>query len=96
MQFYLNRIHNIKTKQTIMKINFTNKVTILSYDFFSLNVMDSNLNKIACYSFSPSSIANVECSNTWHVNLNTIKRMMSLELISKFVINLKERCQICV
>lgn len=68
---------------------------------FSLNVMDFDLNKIACYSFSTSSIANVECYNTWHgrlghVNLNTIKRMMSLELILKSVINLKERCQVCV
>ena len=63
--------------------------------------MDSDLNKIAYYSFSTSSIANVECSNVWHgrgghVNLNTIKTMMSLELVPKCVINLKERCQVCV
>ena len=80
--------------------NFIGKCYL--YDgLFSLNVMDSDLNKITCYSFSTSSIANLECSNTWHgrlghVNLNTIKRMMSLELIPKSVINLKKRCQVCV
>ena len=61
--------------QHVFKVVFeSNKVVItkngnfiskgyLRDGLFSLHVMDFDLNKIACYSFSTSSIANLECSN---------------------------------
>ena len=59
---------------------------------FKLNLMSHSINKISNIS---SFVANVECSNMWHarlghVNLNSIKRMMSLNLIPKAFIDLKK------
>ena len=47
------------------------------------------------------SVAKIECCDTWHgrlahVNKNTIKKMMHLDLIPKSPINLNDRCQVCV
>ena len=52
------------------------------------------INKIFTIS---SFVANDECSNMWHarlghVNFNSIKRMMSLNLIPKASIDLKQKC----
>ena len=60
--------------------------------------MSHYINKISNIS---SFVANVECSNMWHarlghVNLNSIKRMMSLNLIPKASIDLKQKCETCI
>jgi len=60
--------------------------------------MSLSINKISNIS---SFVANVECSNMWHarlghVNLNSIKRMMSLNLIPKASIDLKQKCETCI
>ena len=60
--------------------------------------MPLSINKI----FSISSfVANVECFDRWrvrlgHVNLNSIKRMMSLNRIPKASIDLKQKCETCI
>ena len=65
---------------------------------FKLSLMSLSINKISNIS---SFVANVECSNMWHarlghVNLNSIKRMMSLNLIPKASIDLKQKCETCI
>ena len=57
-----------------------------------------SINKKSSISFF---VANVECYDMWHarlehVNLNSIKRMMSLNLIPKASIDLKQRCETCI
>ena len=57
--------------------------------------MHISINKISNIS---SFVANDECSNMWHarlghVNFNSIKRMMSLNLIPKASIDLKKKCE---
>ena len=47
------------------------------------------------------SVLNVESTNPWHgrlghVNSQSIKRMMNLNLIPRSSINVKEKCQVCV
>ena len=56
------------------------------------------INKIFTIS---SFVANVECSDMWHarlghVNLNSIKRMMSLNPIPKAYFDLKQKCETCI
>ena len=65
---------------------------------FKSNLMPLSINKISNIS---SFVANVECSNMWHarlehVNLNSIKRMMHLNLIFKAYIDLKQKCEKCI
>jgi len=65
---------------------------------FKLSLMSLSIDKISSIS---SFVANVECSNMWdarlgHVNLNSIKRMMSLNLIPKDSIFLKQKCETCI
>nr|KYP31709.1 Retrovirus-related Pol polyprotein from transposon TNT 1-94 [Cajanus cajan] len=66
---------------------------------FKLSIMSSFINKNS--SISSSSISNVECCDIWHgrlghVNLNSIKRMMTLDLIPKSFNELKQKCEVCV
>jgi len=65
---------------------------------FKLSLMPLSIDKISSIS---SFVANVECSYMWHarlghVNLNSIKRMMSLNLIPKASIDLKQKCETCI
>ena len=51
---------------------------------------------VSCFS-----VSTVKCSNPWqgslcHVNLQSNKRMMNLDLILTSSINMKEKCQVCV
>jgi len=60
--------------------------------------MPLSINKISSIS---SLVANVECFDVWHarlghVNLNSIKIMMSLKLIPKASIDLKQKCETCI
>jgi len=60
--------------------------------------MSLSINKISNIS---SFVANVEYSNMGHarlrhVNLNSIKRIMSLNLIPKSLIDLKQKCETCI
>ena len=67
--------------------------------FFKLSLMPFSSNKI--YDSSSLTITNVESCDMWHarlghINLNSIRRMMSLNLIPKYSIDLKKKCKICV
>lgn len=67
----------------------------VSEDLFKLNVVSPTLS-------SSSSIAlNVESCDTWygrlgHINLDTIRRMMNLNLIPKSKIDHKSKYEVCV
>jgi len=66
---------------------------------FKLSLMPFSSNKI--YDSSSLSITNVESCDMWHarlghINLNYIRRMMSLNLIPKYSIDSKKKCEICV
>jgi len=57
--------------------------------------MSLYINKISNIS---SFVVNVKCFDMWHarlghVNLNSIRRMMSLNLIPKASIDLKQKCE---
>ena len=65
---------------------------------FKLILMSLSINKISSIS---SFVANVECFDMWHgmlghVNLNSIKRMMFLNLILKACVDLKQKCETCI
>jgi len=65
---------------------------------FKLNVVNHEVNNM---SSTLLSVLNVESTNPWHgrlghVNSQSIKRMMNLNLIPRSSINVKEKCQVCV
>lgn len=65
---------------------------------YKLSAMSSSTNVIFS---SQVSVANVECLDIWHgrlghVNKNTMKRMMFVDVISKSPVNEDDKCQICV
>lgn len=71
----------------------------LERGLYKMNVMTVNrkidINKVANSSYL------IECSNLWHdrlghVNYNTLRKLVNLELIPKFKIDSHKRCEICV
>lgn len=65
---------------------------------FKINVESSSLNKI--YDSSQSIVYNSESCDVWHgrldyVNLQSIRKMTSLNLIPKIQINFDSKCEIC-
>ena len=71
----------------------------LSEELFKLNVM--NVMPITNNKNKASSSYLIESSNIWHgrlghVSFTTIKRLINLDLIPSFTIDLSHRCEICI